>query len=328
MKQHDLSRVLHEHAQPPEISHTARMDGLRTRVRKARRRRGVVVTACVVLALLGGVLVTKPSLLDSQPAAPDPFPEYVLSSRVLAQTWGRTPDPLEIGFTPTTTAPEDVTVLFSCAIGDQYLMGNEESLSVVISLDGEEVHRTDCGPGAISTSGGELRKNLRVGKPALVRMTVLGRMTKSPSEATPTPPVDRAPDGIALRLAVGEHVPVTEYPLPPPPKVPVRVDDEVRDDADVVLRADPDDPNRPQKVVIPWRGVSALFVWTGSPGRLRVLIGAETVADLSNYEYSLQGIVNGSGYTSTDLVPGQPVEVAVLPEGAHGDWVVMLKEVD
>jgi hypothetical protein len=324
---HGLSEVFHNHADPPEIPHTARMDALRTRVRKVRRRRAFVAVACVALALAGGALVTTPSLLDSQPATPEPFPEYVLSSRVLAQTSGHTPDLVAISFTPT-IAPEDVTVIFSCALGKQYTMDNDESLSVLISVDGKEVHRTRCRDGATAIGGEDLSKSLRTGQPALVRMTVLGHMFEMPSDTTPTPPVDRAADDIALRLAVGEHLPVTEYPLPPPPKEPLRVDKYVRDDADIILRADPDDPNRPQKVVVPWRGVSAMSVWTGSPVRLRVLIGGTTVTDLSHYEYSFRGNVTNADLGLPDLVPGQLVEIDVVLEGAHGDWVVMMTEKD
>jgi hypothetical protein len=323
---HDLGEVLHNHADPPEIPHTARMNGLRARVAKVKRRRAFVAVACVVVALVGGVLVTRPSLLDSQPAVPEPFPEYVLTSRVLAQTSGRTPEPLVLRFTPTT--PEDVRLIFSCDIGDKHLIGNAEFLSVAISIDGKEVHRTSCGDNVAATGGEQVRANLRAGQPALVRMAVLGRTSELPSSATPPPPVDRAADGIALRLAVGEHLPVTEYPLPPPPKEPVRVDDLVSDDADIVLRADPADPTLPRKVVVPWRGVSGLSAWIGSPGRIRVLIGGNTVADLSNYDYSIQGHVDSTRYSPADLVVGQPVEIQVVPEGAHGDWVVMVQEED
>lgn len=100
------------------------------------------------------------------------------------------------------------------------------------------------------------------------------------------------------------------------------------DDADIVLRADPADPNKPQKVVVPWRGVSALDLTNGSPGRLRVLIGGNTVVDSSNYDYAPSGIVNRTGYDPAELLRGQPVEISVVPEGAHGDWVVMLMEED
>jgi hypothetical protein len=324
---HGLSEVFHQHADPPEIPHTARMDGLRTRVRKVRRRRAFVAVACVAIALAGGALVTTPSLLDSQPAAPEPFPEYVSNSRVLAQTSGHTPDPLAIRFTPT-IALDDVRVIFSCSLGKQHTTNNDEALSVLITVDGKEVDRTTCQDGEGALGGGDLSKNLRTGQPALVRMTVLGHMFDTPSETTPTPPVDRAADDIALRLAIGEHLEVTEYPLPPPPEEPVRVDDQVRDDADIILRADPADPNRPRKVVVPWRGVSWMSVWTGSPGRIRVLVGGTTAVDLSNYDYSLQGHVIHADVGPTDLVLGQLVEIEVVLEGARGDWVVMLAERD
>lgn len=329
MKLHNLNEVFHNHADPPAIPHAARMNGLRTRVRKVRRRRAFVAVACVVLAMVGGMLVTRPSLFDSQPAVPEPFPDYVLTSRVLAQTSGHTPGSLTIRFTPT-FAPEDVSVIFTCALGKQYTMDNDEALSVVISFDGKEVHRTTCSDNATSARSEDMRKNLRTGQPVLVRMTVLGHMFEQPSDATPTPPVDRASDGIALRLAVGKHLPVTEFPLPPPPEEPVLVDEHVRgsDDADIVLRADPADPNRPQKVVVPWRGLSAVKVWSGSPGRLRVLIGGNTFADHSNYEYAFHGLVTNADYRPTDLVLGQPVEIDVVPEGAHGDWAVILTEMD
>ena len=327
MKPHDLSEVLHDHADPPAILHAARMDGLRTRVREVRRRRAFVAVACVVLAVVVGGLVTRPSLLDSRPAVSEPFPEYLLSSRVLAQTSGHTPEPLTIRFTPATD-PADIRLIFSCAVGDKHAPGNEESLSVTLSIDGKAVDQAVCSDNETAIGNEEVRKSLRIGQPALVRMTVLGHMSELPWGTTTTPAVDRAPDGVALRLAVGEHVPVTEYPLPPPPEEPVRVDEYVLDDADIVLRADPADPNKPQKVVVPWRGVSALNLTNGSPGRLRVLIGGNTIVDSSHYDYAPSSIVDQAGYDPTDLVRGQPVEISVVPEGAHGDWVVMLMEDD
>ncbi|NUT49787.1 MAG: hypothetical protein HOV94_21125 [Saccharothrix sp.] len=327
MTPHDLSEVFHNHADPPGILHTDRMDGLRTRVRKARRRRAFAAVAFVALALAGGVLVARPSLLDSQPALPEPFPEYLLTSRVLVQTSGHTPEPLVLRYTPT-VAPEDLRLIFSCAIGSKYALGNEEALSVTISIDGKEVDQAVCQDNETSIGNEEMRGILRLGQPAVVRMTVLGHMSELPWGTTTTPPVDRAPDGVALRLAVGQHLPVTEFPLPPPPQEPVRLDEYVPDDADIVLRADPADPNRPQKVVVPWRGVSALSLWNGSPGRLRVLIGGDTVADGSNYEYAPSGFVDSAGYDRADLIPGQPVEISVVPEGALGDWVLVLTEKD
>lgn len=327
MRLHDLGEVFRDHADPREIPHVVRMDGLRTRVRKVRRRRAFVAVACVVLALVGGVLVTRPALLESRPAVPEPFPEFVLSSRVLAQTWGHTPEPLVLPFTPT-TAPDDLRLIFRCAIGNKHAPGNKESLSVSISIDGKEVEQTECKDNVSSIGDDAIAENLRIGQPALVRMTVLGHMSEPPWQTTPPPAVKPAPDGVALRLAVGEHVPVTEYPLPPPPDEPVMLDEYVRDDADIVLRADPADPNRPQKVVVPWRGLSGLQVWIGSPGRLRLLIGGETVTDMSNYDYAPSGVTGDVGFGPTGFFPGQPVEIEALPEGARGDWVVVLMEED
>ncbi|WP_236594795.1 hypothetical protein [Saccharothrix sp. 6-C] len=326
MNPHDVSDVLHHRAGPPEIPHAARMDGVRARVRRVRRRRAFVAVACAVLALVGGTLVTRPALLDSRPAAPEPFPEYLLSSRVLAQTWGHTPEPLTIRFTPT-SAPEDLTLIFRCDFGDRHTTGDKQSLSVAISVDGQEVARTACRDDATSTGDRALAGSLRTGRESLVRLTVLGHMSEPPVGTT-TPAVGPAPDGIAIRLAVGEHVPVTEYPLPPPPEEPVRVDEYVGGDADIVLRADPLDPNKPQKVVVAWRGLSSMVLMNGSPGRLRVLVGDVTVADASNYGYTPSGVTGSVGFDPTGLVPGQPVEISVVPEGAQGDWVLALWEED
>lgn len=264
---------------------------------------------------------------DFRPAGPEPFPEYLLTSRVLAQSWSRTPEPVVIRFTPT-VAPDEITLIFSCAIGDKHANGEEEAaLSVSLTIDGKEVEQTVCQDGATSIDDEEVARNLSTGRESVVRMTVLGHMSELPGGTT-TPAVGQAPDGVAVRLAVGQHVPVTEYPLPPPPEKPVRVDQLVRDDADIVLRADPADPNKPQKVVVPWRGLSSMHLWNGSPGRLRVLVGDDTIADASNYGYGFSGITGGAGHDGAGLVLGQPVEISVVPEGAHGDWIVMLMEED
>ncbi|MCE6996213.1 hypothetical protein LZG04_15610 [Saccharothrix sp. S26] len=279
-----------------------------------------------MLALVCGTLVTRPALLDSRPAAPDPFPEYLLSSRVIAQTGGHTPDPLTLRFTPDDL--EGLELIFSCAIGDKHDLNDTRTLKVSLTVNGNEVEQLDCGPNEKGIGNQKMTESLRVGQQASVGMTVLGQQTGVRYDGSPEPPLEPIPDEIGLRLAVGEHVPVAEYPLPPPPKEPVMLDDYLSKEADVVLRADPKNPNLPQKVVVPWRPLSGIIMWNGSPGRLRVLIGGETIADQSNYQYAPTGITNSTGYDSVNLVPGQPVEISVEPEAAHGDWLVMLVEKD
>ncbi|MFI9812347.1 hypothetical protein [Saccharothrix variisporea] len=326
MKPQDLSTVFHDHADLPETAHAVRMAGLHSRVRKVRRRRALVAMACALLVLVGGAVVTTRSVPDSQPAAPKPFPEYLLSSRVLAQASGTTPGPVTLRYTPTTPV-EDLRLIFECAIGPEFSL-DHEYLSVTLSIDGHAVGQPYCHPGATALWNEETRKWFRPGQESVVRLAVVGRTHETPTEVSQTPSVDPAPDGVVVRLAVGRQVPVSEYPLPPPPKEPVRLDRFLRSDADIVLRADPADPNREQKVVVPWRGIAQLHLWNGSPGRLRVVIGGVTVSDASNYQYTPGGVTGYAGYNPEHLVPGEPVEIEVVPEAVHGDWLVMLVEQD
>ncbi|MGM1062622.1 hypothetical protein [Saccharothrix sp. Mg75] len=69
----------------------------------------------------------------------------------------------------------------------------------------------------------------------------------------------------------------------------MRLDEYLRDDADIALRAAPSDPNKPQEVV-PWHGLFVLSAWNGSPHRPRTLIGGTTVVDFGNYDYAPKGV--------------------------------------
>ncbi|GAA0253910.1 hypothetical protein GCM10010492_63260 [Saccharothrix mutabilis subsp. mutabilis] len=317
MKTHDLSQVFHDHADPPgDTPHAARMAAVRARVRGVRRRRAFVAAACVVLALVGGALAATPNRTDSQPAAPEPFPEHIVGSRVVAQTTGRTPEPLTLAFTPSGD-PADVRLFVRCDIDAK------DVLKVSLAVDGKEVRLFGCDkePGGFGSLA--LSESLVAGRRAVVRLTVLGRVTGPPNTAAEVADVEPAADGIPVALAVGRRVPITEYPMPPAPEKPVEVDHLVHP-ADVVLRSDPADPNLPQKVVVPWRTVTRLHVVWGSPGRIKVLIGGVLVDDGASYSYGATGRIDASGHNPPDLVPGQPVEISVVPEGQRGEWAVMV----
>ncbi|NUT96179.1 MAG: hypothetical protein HOY78_29545 [Saccharothrix sp.] len=325
MKTHDLSTVLHNHADLPETAHAVRMAGLHSRVRRVRRRRAFVAMACALLVLVGGAVVTTRSLPDSQPAAPEPFPEYWAGSKVLAQTAGASPGPVTLDFTPTGPL-EGLGLAYECAIGPEYSI-DKEYLGVTLSIDGHAVYQDTCGRNRRGVGNEEMRKWWRPGQKSVVRLTVAGRTDEPAVGTTSAPPVvGAAPDGVGIRLAVKRTVPVRDYPLPPPPEKPLLMDGYLRPDADIVLRADPADPNREQKVVVPWRGVAEMHLWTGSPGRLRVVIGGTTIHDYSKYDYSVSSSSGFGGIDYPNLVPGEPVEISVLPEAAQGDWLLMLVE--
>ncbi|MEJ2854946.1 MULTISPECIES: hypothetical protein [unclassified Saccharothrix] len=314
MKTHDLSAVLHDHADLPETAHTVRMAALRTRVRRVRRRRAFVAVACVALALVGGAVAGLPSRPDSQPAKPDPFPEHLAGSRIVAQTSGRTPDPLALAFTPSDTA--ELTLFIGCETG------TKSNLKAVLSIDGKEVKQSPCHSGSTGISTNETRELLVPGRQSVVRLTVLGRIT-SIDTTVEDAAVEPAEDGIAVRLGVGREVPLAEYPMPPAPPEPVEVDGLVHA-ADVVLRSDPADPNQPQRIVVPWRAITKTHIVVGSPGRVRVVVAGTTVDDMTSFSYTATGSLNGAVPDFPDLVPGQPVEISAIPEAQHGEWAVMV----
>lgn len=316
MKPNDLSVVFHDHADVPETAHTVRMAALRSRVRKVRRRRAFVAVACVVLALAGGVLVTTPSRLDSQPAKPEPLREYLLGTRIVAQTSGRTPDALALAFTPSGDSTE-LTLFADCEVG------TGSNLKVALSIDGEEVQQFGCGGGPTGFNNTKIQDSLRAGRQSVIRMTVFGRITGPLNVPVEETAVEPAAAGIALRLGVGRRVPLAEFPMPPAPEKPVEVDDLLHE-ADVVLRSDPADPNLPQRVVVPWRPLSRVHTVVGSPGRVRVVVAGVTVDDLTSFTYGATGSMGPAGFESSHLVPGQPVEISVVPEAQRGEWAVML----
>ncbi|XVS61773.1 hypothetical protein ACQPYE_26200 [Actinosynnema sp. CA-299493] len=316
MKPNDLGEVLRDRAELPETTHDVRMAALRSRVRKVRRRRAFVAVTCVVLALVGGGLAATPSRPDSQPATPPPFPEYLSGSRVVAQTSGRTPDPLTLAFTP--SDPAELTLLIGCDAS------SDRSLKVAVAIDDREIRQWACYDGDFGFSDDKMRDSLKEGRPAVVRLTVLGRITSGMDVIAEDAEVEPAEDGIELRVGVGRKVPLARYPMPPAPEKPIEVDGHVWD-ADIVLRSDPADPNLPRTAVVPWRRVTALEVVYGSPGRISVLINGVTVDDSTSYSYGVAGSIRGGGYDSPDLVPGDPVDISVIPEAQHGEWAVMVE---
>ncbi|HWO66938.1 MAG TPA: hypothetical protein VNO31_43585 [Umezawaea sp.] len=313
----DLTEVLRDHADVPGAPPDARLAGVRAKVTTTRRRRAVAGAACVVLAFLGVVYAVAPQHGRlSEPALPvRSFPEYQGGTKLVAQAWAELPSTsATVTFVPKSL---DLRVASLCDIG------YNRSLLVHITVNGKTLVAGGC-DGAV-TSAGWAGLGVVVGQPSVVTLTVDGEQDHSVTTGAPTlaPP----PDGV-FGIAVGEAVPVDEYPLPPRPATLEPLTTSLGD-PETAVSADPGDPTARKEITVIWPGDRMLLAQVNTPGRLRVLVDDVQVLDYSHWSYEAEGaysLMSDSWAEEHGIAPvvGAPVRITVIPERVTGDWEVIV----
>jgi hypothetical protein len=333
----DLTELLQERsAEPAEgVAHHVRMAAVAARVTRRRQRRRAAVAAigavAAVLLIAGLTAALRPSAAPrpvERTPTPSPtrlvegFPEYAQGARVVAAKAAALPTrTMTLTFVPTTP---DLVVFDRCdGLPDQV------SLAVAITLNGRSFLSGGCGgsfrPGDLAEYG------VVAGKRAILTATVQGA-----SRFAETGDIEVAvPAAGIFAMAVGERMSFADYPLPPRPatlrplesRAPVNSAGLERPGA-VVVRADPADPTRAQRLTVTWRAVGDIDMASQTPGLLHVRVNGVEVATGEWWDYE-QGGFGGSGdkdwpreYGLT-VHPGERVTVEVVPEHVTGDWRVV-----
>ncbi|MFC0003977.1 hypothetical protein [Micromonospora siamensis] len=325
MNETDLRTVLAERSagktSDPAVD---RLAGVHRRVLRRRRlRRGTAVAgAALALLALGGVATarTDPSPAPAGPPAGtvDGFPEYAEGARVVATARGALPErSTRLTVTPTTL---DLVIFTSCP--------EPASLPVEleIQVDGHPFFSGTCGGSWSTTVDGWRDVGARVGRPAVLTVRA-GAADDGAGGRLPVPP--RGEFGVA----VGERVPVGDYPFPPRPAPLPPLERPVGDDGEplppdaLVLRSDPADPTASRRATITWGPAVRAWMSAQTPGRLRVRVAGVEVADASWWDYragqqASTKSATWAGEHGLRLLPGQRVAVEVIPERFTGDWLV------
>ena len=312
----DLTEVLRDHAVVHGAPGDTRLAGVRAKVTTTRRRRAVAGAVCVVLAFLGVVYAVVPrSGRLSEPALTRSFPEYQGGTKLVAQAWAELPSTsATVRFVPKSL---DLRVASLCDIG------SNRSLLVHITVNGKTLVAGGCNSAV--TSAGWAGLGVVVGQPSVVTLTVDGEQDHSVTTGAPTlaPP----PDGV-FGIAVGEAVPVDEYPLPPRPATLEPLSTTLGD-PETAVSADSADPTARREITVIWPGDRMLHAQLNTPGRLRVLVDDVQVLDFWHWSYAAEGaysLMSDSWAQEHGIAPvvGAPVRITVIPERVTGDWEVIV----
>lgn len=320
----DLAEVLRSRSESPgDTSHAARLSGIRSRVRAARLRQALTGAVSLLLVVAGVVYAgTRPADHSSEPAAPSyRFPDYEAGRRVIGQSWAAAPGTtVSVRFVPTSL---DLALFRHCDAGPgRYLYTDVEVNGHPMSGGSCDSH--NGGVTFVEQEKGWAGLGVVVGRPSIATMTVLGEQNPDPRQ--PPQSLLPVPDGAVFALALGEAVPVEDYPFPPRPGTLAELP-APSPDAAVVLGVDPAEPNGRRQVTRTWPDNGLVTVWTNTPGRLRVLIDDVEVLSYEHWSYevgSRSWADHRRNEGDPDPEPGQRVTVTVIAERTSGDWRVDL----
>ncbi|MFC7246292.1 SigE family RNA polymerase sigma factor [Catellatospora aurea] len=276
--------------------------------RITQRRRGrlsAAAAAClIVIAAISGYALAPGLDRGDVADLPELYRGHRIVARMQASFAQRS---AQLMWTPGTT---DLTLFADCATGTR-------PAEVELSVNDAYVTTIACGTrlefavARAMTARTAAAWNVRVGQPARITLTVVGAATPSDQ---------RAPDDGVMAVAVAEHVPFEQYPLPPRP---ARLDPlEGPDTAPGRVRLD-----GPEAQVISgvWRGSLTFRARAQTPGSLLVSVNGIPVENFMWWDYE-QGYqaglldVDSADARRLGLVTGQTVVITVEPEHMTGDW--------
>ncbi|WP_144118762.1 hypothetical protein [Catellatospora sichuanensis] len=345
----DLKELLDDRSAPPDgLSQHLRLDEVQGRIATRRRRRMTVggALATVVALILIGYGVTPALRSAPEPAVtPSPlprliegFPEYASGARVVAAaTSAPGATSVTITFTPTTT---DLRIFDRCGPAT-----TDGALEYKLTINGHDYGGGTCNgsssPYWPDHPDAAAKLGIEVGRPATITMTakamvVWGDGAGRKTESRPVPPT------AWLSVAVGEHLPFADYPLPPRPATlsPVDFTDRLSmggvqhapDEEHLWLRSDPADPLRPMSVTIVWQDRYDLRLRAQTPGTLSIALNGVEVESRSWWDYKANDINTYwqtgtfrpyswvTGFTTP--APGSLVTLTVTPRDVTGAWIV------
>jgi hypothetical protein len=330
--------------QVPAEPGAGRLAAVHDRIARSRRRRAGAAGAGVVVAaglLSGAVAVAtggpgEPSPPDvggaSTPnAAPsarptlgppgvERFPDYVHGARVLAQT---TFGALETGAV-TVEPAGGLVVATRCLPADM-------TLEMVINGSPRQM---TCG-GVARYGEQDLRAvGVEPGEPTTITVS----QPEWPGEDEPGQAPQR--QGV-IGMAVGEPVPLDEYPFPPAPgPLPPLPDAPADWDVLATLANDPDDPLAPRSLELPQEHDVDFYVLSQTPGALHVRLDDAEFMSCYTWDYSPAtaeptqlAFDNGCGEerlwgdSDDPPGPGDTVTVTVTPEHVTGAWEVRIRRI-
>lgn len=320
----DLADVLQTRSEwPGDTTHATRLSGVRARVRAARRRRALTTAVSLLLVVAGVVYAgLLPFERSFEPAAPSyRFPDYQDGRRVIGQAWAAAPgDSVSVRFVPTSL---DLALFRHCDAGSGGYLYTD------VKVNGHPMAGGSCGAGTggvtfTEQETGWAHLGVVVGRPSVATMTILGR--QSPDSPEPSQSLLPVTNAAVFALALGEAVPVEDYPFPPRPESLAELP-APPSGAITVLSADPADPNGRRQAVVTWPDNGQVAVWTNTPGRLRVLLDDVEVLSFDHWTYE----ANASSWADyrraaddPDPARGQQVTITVIPERTSGDWRIDL----
>jgi hypothetical protein len=321
-----------------------RLAAVHHRIARSRRRRAAATGAGVVVAaglLSGAVAVAagapgEPSRPDAggagtPTAAPstgptqgppgvERFPDYVHGARVLAQT---TFGALETGAV-TVEPATGLVVATRCFPADMIL-------DTVIN---GSLRQLTCG-GVTRYREQDLRAlGVEPGEPTTITVSLSeGLGQDGPGPAGPRQGV--------IGMAVGEPVPLDEYPFPPAPgPLPPLPDAPADWDVLAVLANDPDDPLAPRSLELPQDHDVDFYVLSQTPGALHVRLDDADFMSCYKWDHSPAtaeptplDFDNGCGEerlwgdSDDPPGPGDTVTVTVTPEHVTGAWEVRIRRI-
>jgi hypothetical protein len=343
-----LRELLEERSRFPEGGGPAhaRLAGIRAKV-VARRRRLQVATGAATVLLAAGMAGVA-GLPDR--AAPPPvdrlagFAEYAEGARVVTATTGPRSDRIiALRFVPTTL---DLVGFVRCdAPGHPEPVGAELRANGVLVWS---LRETAAGGGLCDRAArpepvrsadhpGFADAGLRVGEPVTLTLTVARArdMGLDDQQRVVVRPGAEPLAGGTLGLAIGERVEFEDYRLPARPDqlAPLRVPE--HGPHSVLLRSDPEDPNRALETSIRWPADVDHQVQVGAqtPGYLTVLVDGVVAGRVELWEYGQDchaGLVlTWPGLREAGLAadPGDRVTITVRPEHHTGDWYLRLNPI-
>lgn len=321
----DLGELMRERSAAAEATlRTDRVAEVRRRIRLVRRRRtaGVITsTVAVVIAVAAAaVLLPRHPELDPGPAATtmrtiDGFPEYQGGARVIGTAVAELPDnAASVRVVPDTL---DLAFTYQCdtPLRIEVRVAGDELLTDTLCIpDGGAVQ--PIGPEALSAFG------VAPGEPATFVATATAAVAFGVSDTLPLPEHGR------FALAVMQRVPFEEYPLPTPPAYTHLIDYMVPDGAELLMRSDPLDPNRPVSSTLAWTARRQLLIISIAPGFVHIAINGVPVATHESWDYrfALSDVLLGNE-GMPQFEEGALVTVTAEPDHMTRDWGIWIPPV-
>jgi hypothetical protein len=343
----DLRELLDDRSTPPaDLAQHLRLLAVQGRIATRRRRR---ITAAGAFAVVVALVIAGYGLTPALRGAPQPavtpsppprliegFPEYAGGARVVAAaTSAPGATSATVTFTPTTT---DLRIFDRCGSG---VPGAD--LEYQLTINGHANGGGSCGSGSLfwpDHQRNALRLGITVGRPMTVTVSARNLLIwgdgERKTERRPVPPT------AWVSVAVGEHMPFADYPLPPRPATLQPMEftsqlsmggvDHAPDEEHLWLRSDPADPLRPQSIPIVWKDRYDLRLRSQTPGTLRLSLNGVHVASHSWWDYegndsntywqtgSFEPYSWVTGFTTP--APGSLVTLTATPSDVTGAWVV------